>query len=65
MFPSASSRDAHQPSSGKMDKNGRPKADNAASSNRVGDIEACMICKWSVKSFVSMIYRITACYSYL
>lgn len=46
MFPSTSSRDAHQSTTPeKMEKNGYSKADNAATSNSVGDIEARIICK--------------------
>jgi hypothetical protein len=46
MFPSASSRHTHQSSTPeKMENNGYSKADIAATSNSVGDIEARMFCK--------------------
>jgi hypothetical protein len=45
MFPSTS-RDTHQSTAPeKMENNRYSKADNAATSNSVGDIEARMICK--------------------
>jgi hypothetical protein len=45
MFPSTS-RDTNQSTAPeKMENNGYSKADNAATANSVGDIEARMICK--------------------
>jgi hypothetical protein len=44
MFPSTS-RDTHQSTTPEKMENGYSKADNPATSNSVGDIEARMICK--------------------
>lgn len=45
MFRAAPSRDTHhQPTPERVESNGSTKANNAAASNSMGDIEACMIC---------------------